>query len=297
MLASGLVDIAGTDLSELRAYVTSSPTYPSALAVNNPVPSAPARVYQPTRVAQSGMFPSARPAAYNDLDRMHAWMSDAFPTDSRNEPARAAANDIPPDTNDQLGTRMRYEPDAPDLLASMQVQTGPSGPLQTAEGRADQLMLGRSILVPHCSEFIVEWSFGDQDPTNGSVVWYGPGPAPVSPYPPLDPSGQPRSKNKPVGQVIYNSNGAVSPFPQVVTDRLIYGFSPQGNEACLTSYFGWTDPTFDPTPPANFSYVGPPTVPWPWPRMIRVTVTLSDPQDPTIESTFQYVFNTPDDPK
>src|SRR5262249_45182035 len=123
---------------------------------------------------------------YNDLDRMQQWMSDAFPTDSRSEAARSAANDFPLDRADlapaAIGTRTRYESGATDVLASVTTDTAGAPlpatladpqPLQLAEYRADQLMLGRSILVPHCSEFIVEWSFGNLDPS-GQVIWHGP---------------------------------------------------------------------------------------------------------------------------
>jgi hypothetical protein len=37
-------------------------------------------------------------------------------------------------------------------------------------------------------------------------------------------------------------------------------------------------------------------IPWAWPKMIRVTMTLSDAQEPSIESTFQFVFSVPTDP-
>ena len=40
----------------------------------------------------------------------------------------------------------------------------------------------------------------------------------------------------------------------------------------------------------------PATLPWKWPRLLRITVTLADPIDPTFERTFQYIFDLPPDP-
>jgi hypothetical protein len=65
----------------------------------------------------------------------------------------------------------------------------------------------------------------------------------------------------------------------------------------LTTYFGYIDPIFNADADGNGqldpgeSRVG--LLRWPWPRLIRVTITLADPIDPTIETSFQFVFNTP----
>jgi hypothetical protein len=317
-LASGAVDVAATDLNEVRGLVTTGAkqfgaplTYPSEIAAPLRFQLVTQRTFFPVSETSSNNYRFARPlpANYNDLDHMHAWMQDAMPTDSRNDVTRAAGNDIPPDPDDVgvLGTRVRYEPQATDLLPAMQLPKAVTTPtnadyLRLAEYRADQLMLTRGILVPHCSEFIVEWSFGQLD-VNGDVVWHGPdravagGPT-VHPYP-RDTQNLDRSQLTVVGQLVNTSNGQISPAFHPATDRLIYGFTPKGDEACLTSYFGWTDPTYvqpTATPPGTawLNQTPPPTMTWPWPKLVRVTITLSDPQDPTIESTFQYVFHTPD---
>lgn len=67
----------------------------------------------------------------------------------------------------------------------------------------------------------------------------------------------------------------------------------RGDQSSLVSYFGYYDPTFAP----DVTSGDPPSLPWPWPKMIRVTFTLTDPNDPSIEQSFQYVFNVPPDPK
>ncbi len=40
----------------------------------------------------------------------------------------------------------------------------------------------------------------------------------------------------------------------------------------------------------------PASVPWAWPALIRVTITLVDAKDASIRDTFQYVFDTPGNP-
>ncbi len=325
--ASGIVDIATTDLNEIRMTVTSGGVvgpalvYPDGITNANQLPLLSIRGIQPTWETANDAYRGGRPAAYNELDRMQAWMSDAFPTDSRNSKAPTTFNDFVPDAADTgaLGTRMRYEPQSTDLLAAMSflpdgtpIPTTPTTnqKIQIAEARGDQLLLGSGNLVPHCSEFIVEWSFGEMekagDPLHPpEVVWHGPqrqvGAGTVRPYP-WDSQNFERAKQVPVAGVITNTATGVSTgLPnQLITDRLIYGYSPVHDgtpgEACLTSYFGWTDPTYAPAIPANSVMVGG-NATWPWPRMIRVTITLSDPLEPNIESTFQYVFTTPADPK
>ena len=57
----------------------------------------------------------------------------------------------------------------------------------------------------------------------------------------------------------------------------------------LVTCFGYVDPLYT---PANAS--DPQTVPWPWPKLIRVTMTIADPNDATIERTFQFIFEIPE---
>jgi hypothetical protein len=339
-LGSGMVDIATTDLAEVRATVMGG----ASIAGPNPImypyqvtgqdlPLIATRAFFPVMENRNDQYRNARPVPnnYNDLDRIQSWMSDAFPTDSRNQQARQLANDFPADALDtsNMGTRMRYEPESADLLSTISFKrdgTPVPASLQTLpvneqiaafSDRADQLMLSRTGMVPHCSEFIVEWSFGSTDP-NGQVIWHGlnrradtNGDGVIDTndglvaYPsPWGPNDQYAEFSYQTGNIVNDNTGvgtALLPAGATnpggghhVTDRLIYGFSPTGTEACLTSYFGWTDPTFDPSVASGSHYDQSGTLPWPWPRLIRVTVTLSDPQEPAIESTFQYIFNTPD---
>ena len=73
----------------------------------------------------------------------------------------------------------------------------------------------------------------------------------------------------------------------------------------VTSYFGYTDPTFNPdrdaptgSPIPDGLLISPgdsrsPTIPWAWPRYIRVTMSLADPNNPSVEQGFQFVFDVP----
>jgi hypothetical protein len=65
----------------------------------------------------------------------------------------------------------------------------------------------------------------------------------------------------------------------------------------VVSYFGYTLPFFDPADPDGDGNLADAaagdSLEWPWPELVRVTVTLTDPGDETIERTFQYVFPTP----
>jgi len=64
--------------------------------------------------------------------------------------------------------RVRYEPAAPDLHTAF----GQPSAVERAIRLADQQMLASSTLVPSCSEFIVEFSFGKTD-EDGRLIWHG----------------------------------------------------------------------------------------------------------------------------
>lgn len=300
LLASGIIDIATTDKSEVREIVERSTMLPKD--ITGPTIPTFARSY-------AWVDPSSpRAAVPTRLDLMQAWMDDAFPTESR-EPGAVFYP-----AQEAFGVRVRCEPSTPNLLEVVN-EGGPGAPLsayQSAMVRADQHMLDSSNFLPRCTEFIVEWSFGQTDATTGETVWYGLNRIAdtnhdghisaneallTQPYP-----YHPGETNPmPVGLPVLTYSGGVS--VHLITDRLIYGFTPDRNTppSVLTSYFGYSDPTY-PTP--QFDASGNPTAgspvsdsaPWLWPRLIRVTVTLADPQDPTVESSFQFIFKTPEEP-
>ncbi len=294
LIASGLIDIATTDLEEIRNWVVASEDPPRRVTPG-------ALTVLPKPKGQFGIVPdsTSRAGETNDLDRMHLWMSDAFPAESQFFPFPGFA----PSNPDPIGTRMRYEPEAVDLVAALSASN--QNALKPAASRADKLMLTTANFLPRCSEFIVEYSFG-QVYDNGEIVWLGlprygdtNGDGVVNPntddpvvqfYPAVDRDNSDLFLEIPfrtiAGQVARHR----------VSQRLIYGERPVIDQATLTSYFGYADPTFNP----DRGTAGPSTddaaesvMPWAWPTMIRVTITLSDPVDPSIEQTFQYIFNTP----
>jgi hypothetical protein len=107
---------------------------------------------------------------------------------------------------------------------------------------------------------------------------------------------------------VQRRDGTIAPDHHPVSNRLIYGYDlapgandrgdEDGSPTSITSYFGYLDPTFNPsldldavnTEPEDAAQT---TMPWRWPSMIRVRATIADPIDPSIETTFEYVFSVP----
>lgn len=319
-MGSGLVDIASTSLEEIRNIVTTLPDFPRD--ITQPSDLAPwvpsiATLYPNL---QNGEFVTQ---GNTSLDRQHAWMRDAFPASSLNQALSfesEVSNIAPP------FSRMRYELDLKDLIPVL--AQAPGNDEQAKErflASADQLMLTSSNFVPRCTEFLVEWSYGDVDET-GQMTWHGlwrqadlDGNGTIDnnewvtrPYP-LNRAGDQVPQTQPVFINGLTFGGGGIPWP--VSARLIHGNAEVGlpgtqPTVALDSYFGYTDPTL----PIDFSQFvgvsdangdgdpmndqfdaspGNQSVPWKWPELIRVSMTLSDPQDLKIETTFQYVFTTP----
>jgi len=292
--SSGIIDIASTSFEQIRAMVTTCVDFPLTGLSAEP---RPARTFEP--VNYTPVTPNLA------LDRMHAWLQDTLPTDSRNERSAALRANVPFGNVDSqvvatpdAGHRIRYEPDAVDLFAGMTAPAGGGNPdYNKAAARADQLMLATSNFVPHCTNFVVEWTYGTID-NAGNVLWYG-----------LQDSGaQPYGLGAGIGQGMQRVDfvtpgGTPSVVTHFVTPRLIYGvdgtfLQANPNISELTAHFGYVDPTYAP----DFNNLpGPllvsPTstvLNWAWPKMIRVKVTLADPNDFS-ESTFTYVFDVPDE--
>lgn len=315
VFASGLVDIATSDLNEVRAVVTSMIEPSAAMIPGRPRPPlSPSGAFGYTSPATSR---PTNPGAATSLDLAHDWMAQLFPTESNPLPDTMFKIGGTQNTVDPLGARIRYEPTTPALLNDNVINasagaavTGPAA-LARAIRRVDQLMLESSGFVVRCSELIVDWSFGQIDPATGTMIWYGPerwadtnnngridglDSLVTMPYgfPGLPQVAQAFSTQPPAG----GSTPGVGLLP--VSQRLIYGYAPGSGQACLTSYFGYVNPTFNADPNGD-GFIGPGepierSLEWPWPKLIRVTLTLSDPIDPAIESTFQFVFKVPEAP-
>jgi hypothetical protein len=197
-------------------------------------------------------------------------------------------------------SRMRYEPRPPDLLGVIS-GNGDPWPENEPWRRVDQMMLSASNFVPYCTEFIVEWSFGkvytDNDVRRGQLIWHGllrradvngSGLANVvvaAPYRQIDPNVERYL------QRIERRDGSVA--LREVDPRLIH-FPPEPSALnpgqALYSCFGYLDPTY----PANLAYPNPAAIPWAWPKLIRITISLVDPTEPLLEQTFQFIIEVPD---
>lgn len=200
----------------------------------------------------------------------------------------------------------------------------------------DQLMLTASNIAVGCTEFIVEWSFGEvfevdpnnpTDPRAGNLVWHG-----LERRVDFDDDGTATAAGSAgaelaafpyTGQDTWNASG---PFAAPLYGKHPHTvFSDARRTAGLSAVFSSPVPPGLIHWPANtgltaggggtladgplYSFFAPRgvefgpynvvlpdgtkedfTLPWPWPRLIRVTFSLTDPSDPTTEQTYQFVF-------
>lgn len=353
---SGLVDVATTNLEEIRGIVQSSPgllvdtsTSPFQYAYLSPAQLTdcalyvgPSRVVGPVGVQQAWML-NGMPAP------SHRTEIDFDPSQFVNpgQELTYRSNSL----NDDEVARMRYEPAPPDLHSAL--ANSVSNPIRGAIRLADQNALASSAFIPRVSEFIVEWSFGKTD-EDGEMIWHGAergydvdgddvNDRFVYPYPrydkevrdtPQDLAGSffvpyrlrqtfdssvagvgedarvftdvPR-----LGQPLFqaldgdfadegDTHASYPVVPEVVHGVRTSALGGSGSASAVVSYFGYTLPFFDADDPdgdTNFAdAAAEDTLDWPWPELVRVTVTLTDPGDETIERTFQYVFPTPGNP-
>jgi hypothetical protein len=310
---SGLVDIATTDLSETRSLSQTLNRGDKSAQLRPEGVGSPADFtnFRTTQIADDTANPIARPGGFNliaeltqagiqsgsgpeadSLSNIHAWMREAFPANS--------FGDLSSGPDDEAHIRTRYEPEPPKYFVAASL----TNELERTYRRADQLMLTSAVFVPRCSEFIVEWSLGQTDPF-GRTIWYG-GREPLGAldetirlYPGSPPNvTDPDAWYKPFGYLGLEAPGASG---HTLSPYLIYDFDSIDDYAKTTAlaqataHFGYVDPTWPGA--GSLSDGEPPTLAWPWPKLIRVTMTLADPTDPSVEETFQFVFEVPADPK
>lgn len=254
-LETGLVDIATASIESVRTLVLDA-----ELELN------PDLVDEQVEIGEVVEDPNSIPQSADAYLPMRDWMQNALPA------------------NSLFGRRMRYEPEAPDYFGVL-TDTSFVDALDQELARADQLALSSANFVPRCTEFVVEWSFGQT--ASGQVVWYG---AEQDTSNPADD----------IADGMLHYAGAFNPFagrgglPMNVRTYqpsvpLIYGAAPDPRGPA-TATFGFIDPTFDSNTADDL------VMPWPWPELIRVTVTIADEIDPTIEQTFQFVLEAPGTP-
>jgi type II secretory pathway pseudopilin PulG len=376
---SGVVDISTSDLRDLSLVINGMSSNPQSitsfglafyqgatLSTDDYLRAAVPKVKGPFSGTGNPSFRSYVPKLLfppsqqnqgdtNSLAVMQGWMVNALPTVSGVTPTVVALENIPYTAGggySLLGQRIRCEPELPDLRGTLDLPKldATNAPYAADASRAravdtrrvDSLALGANVIAPRCSEFIVEWSFGQTypdgswikvpdpaDPTNPNafkqvnvsrqIIWYG---GTENPY-----AGGSRFDSPRLGVFHYNpqnedadnlqlsakgGQALVPPYkpfegdPEFQSNTQVQNYFPStylihgtakrhpsypSEWASLISYFGYIDPTF--TPQSD----GEAAMPWPWPKLIRVTFTLADAADPSLEQTFQYVFDLPKDPQ
>lgn len=322
-VASGLVDVAAMDLEGVRSRILQGTT-PFG-NTNEFLPQATGVV-----VPSSSFVVDSNVGDENSVPTyMKKWMAMALPGGTpvgtgpySFDPATQPGNEGDPEI------RMRAEPQPPDFTGSRNLARFAGN---EAYRRADQLMLSASNFVPGCSEFIVEWSFGVRFPENdpngraGELIWHG---LPRYRFPDGDTTNfqnanrvadvyrgrdtgiaaeaQDEYEDPYYGFIEQNSSGVIvvgDTSRTVPSDLIHYPINARNNRPwpegrALYSFFGLIDPTFPPSVVINGNtvtdpFASPSTRPWAWPKLIRVTISLVDPADPSVEQTYQFIFDVP----
>ncbi|MFT5423255.1 MAG: hypothetical protein ACI89L_001029 [Phycisphaerales bacterium] len=173
--SSGLVDVATTSLAEIQSVVTSAAVVPNEVVTrfglttrwwyfqylgwDHPeealiVPGAPS----------VDNFLKRYPFTVTSPAQQRGWMLNSLPVHPAESRTDGQIND--PFYNERVTSpRIRYEKIPPDLAGSLTDaggnQSSTTNRLVTAYAAASQEMLTRSIFVPRCTEFIVDWTFGE----------------------------------------------------------------------------------------------------------------------------------------
>jgi len=290
--SSGIIDIASCDLSDVRGTIHGMQVAPSMLRNYDD--------YPPRMTSFNGwtFTPGAGTGAGSPLANAKQWMDEAWPT-----PSDQSVN--APDA----GTRIRCEPGPTDYITTI-ASASQGTAAASAYRRADQLALSASNFIPGCTEFIVEYSFGVTDPLTGKLLWHGlerhvdtdgdgvveaSDAIAVRPYP-IAPDGtnDPNTTWFPLEYRDQNGKWHTSDTTKLPRQggpyRVPATLISDGAASALvsTSYFGYIDPTATAT-----SDVG---RPWAWPTLVRITLSLTDPENPGVEETFQFIFPTAGNP-
>lgn len=328
--ASGIVDVATTDLAEIRAWVTTA--LGSQSSGGNGQDPLVITLITPSDLGNCNDLPIVGGAVV-PAQIQKAWMLDMLPARSQDYELAGVTLTFPPPYPSVITvpnlprrtvpfaqrTRMRYEPGPTDFLGA----TAPLNPVVASFRVADQSMLSASNFLPRCTEFIVEWSFGKVYPIDpgepgynaaraGQLIWHGRERTITTP------SGQTQvaaryGVNNQLLDLVELPYRLRTPQPQgrtygsyPVAPGLIHASNtgPTGPTPPLSenvySFFGYTDPTFNPDDPdgnpntPDEALAG--SIAWAWPKLIRVTMTIGHPTDPDIEESFEFVFETPGNP-
>ncbi|MBX9735983.1 MAG: hypothetical protein K2X32_03575 [Phycisphaerales bacterium] len=157
--ASGLVDIAACDIADVRSFLL------SGVQTRDLTPSA-----APVQRSPVAVIGGDANAAGASIRRVQSKLKDLFPVSYS-------------DASTNGGTRIRVEPAPPNPLG-----IGFPAPANVEQGdarRTDQRVLASHAFIPHCTEMIIEWSFGESVSASSSLAgtipanqvsqlrWYG----------------------------------------------------------------------------------------------------------------------------
>jgi type II secretory pathway pseudopilin PulG len=303
--ASGIVDVAAVDLSVIRARVIG---LGPGIAGTPGVPGLADDTLLKRNLPQAVATHLAAGVPLDDLDInrnvAHAQkmlMASALPG---NDPwlfanGTMATATQPAAANPVSEQRMIYAPKPPDFTGNF-ANGGTAWNANEPYRQQDQAMLSSSNLAAGCTEFIVEWSFGDVylnpqnagDVNNGHIIWHGRDRSDgstlrIQPYRGntsttgftgnqyFDAQAFPGTNAAvPAGLIHWPVNIPATGAPPWVGGGLWNAEQP------VYSFFGYQEPItgqYD----------------WPWPKLLRFTISLTDPADPTFEQTVQFVVEIP----
>ncbi len=330
--SSGLIDIATTSLAEIESIVTAfdyninqTTVVPGLEGVENfaefddLIRRDKMGVYFPKTFARKNkpwqMMVNALPVA---PDATADSLSDAGPhSDEVLAEMYNFGSGVAQAHRNRTSPRIRFEPSPPDPRAGLDVDTSdPTDIIRTIYEQADQEVLTRWAFVPRCTEFIVEWTYGwvfddtygsgsqyyvtPGDPRYKQTIWFG------RERCTMDTDGDGRivaGMDRPTVLFYQHPMGVPDPGsadPERPNRGLLVGQDtlddstppPAETETAAFGYVGWVP---DGAIGVGGSGGGGSLVPMKWPTQIRVTMSLADPADPSIESTIEVIFDVPDD--
>lgn len=296
--ASGVVDVANGTVASIKQQIesltatgTDTTRFVPPGSINNPysprpaAPGATADAFAADWLDPTFGIGQADAVNLNVRTQsrfLRAWALDSMPSlwDTRNlnSPVYLAG--------------VRYE-DGPTRLVfeGSEFPNNDAGRLGRAIAEANQEMLGSQVFVPRVTEFIVEWTYGYVDPTLAigdpdfkQMRWYG-----------LPRSTRDTNDDGVVDLTDHAADPDIERYPgtlpaqqgQPIFERVMA--SGLGNANLRDpdfAVFGFVDPNGTPNNPGDDVRV-------PWPKFIRITMSLADPEDLSTERTFQFVFQVP----
>ena len=302
---SGIVDVASIDPQMIRTRILGVPnrlpwdassdaarsqkialTSPNALRgtnYNNPGNANTYNAAHLMKMMMAGMLPDADPWVYSN---------------------GAMATAIASAPGQHVEQRMICAAVPPDFTGNL---SGAAWNSNEPYHQQDEAMLSASNFAVGCSEFKVEWSFGDVYPVPagavlpaaqaqlpGQIIWHDID----APY--LGAASYNNGVNWPnIGsdqfkETWLRADGTTGSrtlpadlvhWPTNYRDKVA---QYKMEHAPLYSFFGYLDPVYVAGAPGS-----PDIIEWPWPKLLRFTISLTDPTDPSVEQTFQFVVDLP----